>query len=418
MSSKMVNIGGDPNDVNYRYKMPPLTTKVEGRGNGIKTVLMNIVDVAKSLHTEPSYATKFFGMEVGAVSQFDTKRNVGIVNGVHQTKELQKMLRKFVREFILCQKCGLPELQFKVHQKKNVLLQKCASCGWKGSNASGHKVKSYIINHPPAKKDKTKSKSKDKDKSKKRKDRKSKHSDTANGAVAKEEDTDYKELGWDNDEVWSVDTSEDAVAKRKQEEMATLATKARKKNMASKEETKSKSKKGLDDSSPAQILRNYIASQERTQSEILDEMRRIALAREFDQKKKLQMCIEALCKLDTLDNFAKGLVEYKGILATFAENENDAKIFMGVFEEFVCRRNPTEFMPKVYKLLLALYDNDIVDEEDLLKWDALPHDKAVIVDQDEAQEIREKAAPFIKWLKESDSDDDSDGEEEESEEED
>merc|ERR1712241_865739 len=52
---------------------------------------------------------------------------------------------------------------------------------------------------------------------------------------------------------------------------------------------------------------NYIASQERTQSEILDEMRRIALAREFDQKKKLQMCIDALCKLDTLDNFAKGL---------------------------------------------------------------------------------------------------------------
>merc|ERR1719361_2948861 len=29
-------------------------------------------------------------------------------------------------------------LQFKVHQKKNVLLQKCASCGWKGSNALGH----------------------------------------------------------------------------------------------------------------------------------------------------------------------------------------------------------------------------------------------------------------------------------------
>jgi len=198
------------------------------------------------------------------------------------------------------------------------------------------------------------------------------------------------------------------VAKRKQEEMATLAAKARKKNMASKEETKSKSKKGLDDSSPAQILRNYISSQERTQSEILDEMRRIALAREFDQKKKLQMCIDALCKLDTLDNFAKGLGEYKGILATFTENENDAKIFMGVFEEFVCRRNPTEFMPRVYKLLEALYDNDIMEEEDLLKWDALPHDKAVIVDGEEAQEIRQKAAPFIKWLKESGSDEEGD----------
>eukprot|EP01084_Bolivina_argentea_P198624 340070_1 len=30
------------------------------------------------------------------------------------------------------------------------------------------------------------------------------------------ESTTYKEFGWDNDEVWSVDTSEDAVEKRKQ----------------------------------------------------------------------------------------------------------------------------------------------------------------------------------------------------------
>ena len=68
--------------------------------------------------------------------------------------------------------------------------------------------------------------------------------------------------------------------------------------------------------------------------------------------------------------------------------------------------------------MLAFYDNEIVDEEDLLKWDALSHDKAVIVDQDEAQEIREQAASFIKWLKESDSDSDGDEEDEGTEEED
>ena len=168
MSNKMINIGGDEKDVNYRYKMPPLTTKIEGRGNGIKTVLMNIADVAKHLHTEASYATKFFGMEVGAVSMYDSKRNVGIVNGVHQTKELQLMLKKFIKEFILCPKCKMPELQFKVHQKKNVLLQKCAACGWKGSNSSTHRVKTYIIGHPPVK-DKKKKEKKEKEKRKKEK---------------------------------------------------------------------------------------------------------------------------------------------------------------------------------------------------------------------------------------------------------
>ncbi len=57
------------------------------------------------------------------LSQYDYKRNVGIVHGVHQTKELQTKLNTFIREFILCPKCKLPDLQFKVHQKKAVLLQ-------------------------------------------------------------------------------------------------------------------------------------------------------------------------------------------------------------------------------------------------------------------------------------------------------
>lgn len=49
----MINIGGDEKDASYRYKMPPLITKVEGRGNGIKTILVNITDVCKAMHTEP-----------------------------------------------------------------------------------------------------------------------------------------------------------------------------------------------------------------------------------------------------------------------------------------------------------------------------------------------------------------------------
>jgi len=428
MSNKLINIGGDENDANYRYKMPPLTTKIEGRGNGIKTVLMNVSDVAKALHTEPSYATKFFGMEVGALSQYDKVRNVGIVHGVHHTKDLQVMLKKYIKEFILCRKCKLPELQFKVHQKKNVLLQKCASCGWKGSNASSHKVKTYIINHPPVKKDKKKSGGDDGDKdsdAKKKKKTKTSDKDADTAAVPDATIDEFKELGWDDDAVWSVDTSDDAVAKRKQEEMATIASKNKPNKAVPTEEdvaaatatttdTKKKSK-NVDQNAPSQILRNYIQAADRNNLEIMDEIRRISMARNFDQKKKLQLTIDALCKLDTMENLVDGFIKYKAIFSTFTQNKNDCHIFLGVVEEFVCRRNPDAFLGKVYKILECLYDSDIVEDEYMLEWAALETDKALIVDQEEAVNIREKAAPFIKWLKENQDDDDDDDEEEEEE---
>lgn len=53
-----LNICGDGGDQFARYKMPKLDTKVEGRGNGVKTVLVNMVEVARALHRPASYPTK------------------------------------------------------------------------------------------------------------------------------------------------------------------------------------------------------------------------------------------------------------------------------------------------------------------------------------------------------------------------
>uniref|UniRef100_A0A672HE74 Eukaryotic translation initiation factor 5 n=1 Tax=Salarias fasciatus TaxID=181472 RepID=A0A672HE74_SALFA len=94
-----VNVNRSVSDQFYRYKMPRLIAKVEGKGNGIKTVIVNMVDVAKALNRPPTYPTKFFGCELGAQTQFDTKNDRYIVNGSHEANKLQDMLDGFIRKF-------------------------------------------------------------------------------------------------------------------------------------------------------------------------------------------------------------------------------------------------------------------------------------------------------------------------------
>ena len=50
----LLNVNRENSDAFYRYKMPALNAKVEGKGNGIKTVVVNMPEIAKALQRPPS----------------------------------------------------------------------------------------------------------------------------------------------------------------------------------------------------------------------------------------------------------------------------------------------------------------------------------------------------------------------------
>ncbi len=79
--------------------MPRLIAKVEGKGNGVKTVIPNMVEIARALGRPPTYCTKYFGCELGAQTQFDFKNDRYIVNGSHEAAKLQDMLDGFIRKY-------------------------------------------------------------------------------------------------------------------------------------------------------------------------------------------------------------------------------------------------------------------------------------------------------------------------------
>ena len=53
--------------------------------------------------------TKFFGCELGAQTQFDSKNDRYIVNGSHTGEKLQTLLDGFIKKFVLCPECSNPE---------------------------------------------------------------------------------------------------------------------------------------------------------------------------------------------------------------------------------------------------------------------------------------------------------------------
>lgn len=161
----------------YRYKMPSLQSKVltacihksviwrpvsrsfpppqiEGRGNGIKTNVMNMVDVAKALGrpascacpdclpssfwlvdpigsdfpAPPADTTKFFGCELGAQTKFEEASGLAIVNGAHDTQRLSQHLEVFIKKFVQCGQCGNPETDIIITKKEDIEL-KCKACG-------------------------------------------------------------------------------------------------------------------------------------------------------------------------------------------------------------------------------------------------------------------------------------------------
>jgi translation initiation factor 5 len=134
----MQNIGFDnQQDDNYRYKMPTMIIKVEGKGNGIKTIITNLDAISLALNRNPDIILKYFSFSLGTIAE---KNN--IIKGPHKIETLNELLNTFISKYVQCSKCSIPETFYNVD--KNILTINCKACGY-GQPADKSKISEYIF---------------------------------------------------------------------------------------------------------------------------------------------------------------------------------------------------------------------------------------------------------------------------------
>ncbi|XP_011674971.1 eukaryotic translation initiation factor 5-like [Strongylocentrotus purpuratus] len=378
-----LNVNRAVTDQFYRYKMPRLLAKVEGSGNGIKTVIINMVEIGKSLCRPPTYPTKFFGCELGAQTQFDFKNNRFIVNGSHDANKLQDLLDIFIKKYVLCPECDNPETFLIV--KKGNIGQRCIACGHVGIVDLRHKLSTFIIKNPPEHDPRSVGSSKTERKGKKSQN---KQQNGEGDACQEEED-----FGDDDDEEWSVDTSEEAIRER----MGDLSGGA--KGLTLNDDLEKTGQERLD------IFYKFVKAKKAGGDLKGCDKEFLVEAERLDVKDKGPLILaELLLDEQVLTQLKQHQYHFLRLLN---DNPKGQKYFLNGLEQLIAL-HAKSLVPKVPSILKAVYDLDLIDEDVILTWAAKPSKK--YVSKEVMQQIHEKAAPFIKWLKEAEEEESSEDE--------
>lgn len=447
------NIGAsNRDDAFYRYKMPRMITKIEGRGNGIKTNVVNMVDIAKALARPASYTTKYFGCELGAQSKFDEKTGISLVNGAHDTAKLAGLLEVFIKKYVQCYGCGNPETEILISKTQMISL-KCAACGFVSDVDMRDKLTTFILKNPPEQKKGGKDKkamrraekerlkegeAADEEQKKLKKDAKKKGSkdSTAKGLKKKgttatgsdedhsssptrSHDGDKAAADDDDDDVqWQTDTSIEAAKQRMQEQLSAATAEM---VMLSTEETEKKMKQathkdGSTNGSAKEIPNEKPAvAKPSPYEELIGDIKASLGSAPTPTQLKAVLASSTLPPQDVMNallealfggvgkGFTKEVVKNKKYLAVAVPDEGAQTLLVQAIEAFGGKCNP-EALKEVPVVLKALYDGDILDEETIVDW----YNDAVAAGKD--SQVVKNAKPFVEWLQSAESDEEGDDE--------
>ncbi|KAK5988863.1 Eukaryotic translation initiation factor 5 [Cladobotryum mycophilum] len=416
----LVNVRRDVKDSFYRYKMEELQTKVEGKGNGIKTVIVNLPSVAASLARPSSHVIKYFGFELGAPTKFYPQGERWIINGAHQAKTLQDLLDGFIDKFVLCKMCKNPETDVVLREGGRIVLD-CKACGQRSEVDLRLKLSGFILKEAPKKGKK--------DKAERRAAKKAKQNGTENGQGSGDDDSENGsneangsgEAGSDDefekvqaeainaaavqdievkDDEWAVDMSAEAV-------------KARQAQLP--DEFKQKLNIGDDDedgegggNTVYDALGDWIDEQAQEKGGI-DKVQSIDVyvkAKELGIEGKHRTVLVLVQTLFN-ENICAQIPKRASMLKQVVTSERHEKALLGGTERLIgaLSKDHPDLLKQVVKILQLYYHHDLITEEVVVPWGSKASKK--YTDLATSRKVRKAAEPFLVWLKEADEEESS-----------
>tara|TARA_Y100000310_G_C20646160_1_gene796708 strand:+ start:874 stop:1293 length:420 start_codon:yes stop_codon:yes gene_type:complete len=106
-----------------RYHIPEIESLVQGN----KTIVKKFSQLAKALRRDSEHVLKFFNRELA--SKAEMKGNDAIFTGKFRNEFLNQKLQAYVKEFLLCERCGKPDTKLK--KKEGITYKTCEACGSK-----------------------------------------------------------------------------------------------------------------------------------------------------------------------------------------------------------------------------------------------------------------------------------------------
>uniref|UniRef100_A0A1I7UQF1 Eukaryotic translation initiation factor 5 n=1 Tax=Caenorhabditis tropicalis TaxID=1561998 RepID=A0A1I7UQF1_9PELO len=381
-----LNVNRAVADPFYRYKMPKLSAKVEGKGNGIKTVISNMSEIAKALERPPMYPTKYFGCELGAQTNFDGKNDRYIVNGEHDANKLQDILDGFIKKFVLCKSCENPETQLFV--RKNCIKSKCKACGCSFDIDLKHKLSTYIMKNPP-KIDVDFSKAEQKN------GKKTSGADAAASVAADIiHNSDKGSSNDDDDDDWEPEPVE-----------ANGMLSAGMGKLVLDRDLEKSEEQRLD------MLHNFFVKA-KEEGRISTTEGQIGLrdeAERLDLKQKASLLL-ANVLFDAKLVSDKQIEKNRNLLLRFTLNDKKAQRYLMGGVEQVIHKHEAELLSKSKFIIKALYDHDVCLEDAILAWGEKPSSK--YVPKSFAKKIIEQAQEVLTWLMEAEEESEEDSDDE------